>query len=178
MTQLTYAGIGSRETPGNVLTLMTLAAKELCEYGWLLRTGGAHGADSAFASGTAKREIHIPWDGYNGLTESRFNNVRCPEITPRIESIAAEHHPNWGRLSQGVRKLMCRNVTIVLGSQAEDPADMVVCWTPNGGMVGGTAHGMRVAYAFDIPVFNLFHQADIDRMVQLVHRKANAQAVG
>jgi hypothetical protein len=173
LIMLTYAGIGSRETPGSVLTLMTLAAKELCEFGWLLRTGGAHGADSAFASGTAKREVHIPWDGYNGLTSHPRNNVICPEITPRIESIAAEHHPNWGRLSQGVRKLMCRNVTIVLGANADDPADMIVCWTPNGNLVGGTAHGMRVGYAFDIPVFNLFHQSDIDRMVEFVRSKTN-----
>jgi hypothetical protein len=173
MNQLTYAGIGSRETPANVLSLMTLAAKELCEFGWKLRTGGATGADAAFADGTGTGEIHLPWDGYNGW-KANGRDIIVPQVTPRIESIAAEHHPNWPRLSQGVRKLMCRNVTIVLGTQVNDPADMIVCWTPNGNLSGGTAQGMRVGYAFDIPVFNLFHQADINRMVEFVRSKADA----
>jgi predicted Rossmann fold nucleotide-binding protein DprA/Smf involved in DNA uptake len=43
-----YAGIGSRETPKEVLKSMTNYAKELSATGWVLRSGGADGADTAF----------------------------------------------------------------------------------------------------------------------------------
>jgi hypothetical protein len=169
---LTYAGIGARATPQDVLGLMTMAAKELSDFGWKLRTGGARGADSAYARGTMNREIHLPWDGYEDLFINAGDpTLKIPRINERIISIAAEHHPQWPKLSKGVRSLMCRNVTIVLGALAEDPADMIICWTPNGQIAGGTGHAMRVGYGFDIPVFNLFHQSDIDRMVDFVQRK-------
>lgn len=169
MNQLIYAGIGSRETPPDILGLMTLAAKELCEFGWKLRSGGAEGADTAFSQGTAFKEIHLPWSGYNSLYANGRDFI-IPPITPQIEDVAARHHPKWEHLSQGVRKLMCRNVTIVLGAHLDQPANMVLCWTPWGRLQGGTAHGMRIAFSFDIPVFNLALEADHKRLVEFVHR--------
>lgn len=170
MTKI-YAGIGSRETPQNILNMMALAARQLSEDGWLLRSGGAHGADSAFAGSTLRREIHLPWAGYNNLYPKQGLGYVIPPEDPRIEEIAAAHHPYWHGLKQGARKLMCRNVTIVLGQNLDDYARMVICWTKNGALVGGTAQAMRVAYAFDIPVFNLALPEDIKRLEAF----ANAQ---
>lgn len=46
-----YAGVGSRETPPQVLAVMRSAARVLASRGWILRSGGALGADSAFEAG-------------------------------------------------------------------------------------------------------------------------------
>ena len=45
---MTYAGIGSRETPIEVLELMTKASTWLGSKGYTLQSGGAIGADMAF----------------------------------------------------------------------------------------------------------------------------------
>ena len=68
MTTLTYAGIGARATPAAVLADMTVMSAWLARTGWHLASGGADGADSAFATGTptGQRTIWLPWRGYNG----------------------------------------------------------------------------------------------------------------
>ena len=46
-----YTGIGARRTPPEVLALMTRAAFALLKRGYVLRSGHAIGADSAFERG-------------------------------------------------------------------------------------------------------------------------------
>ena len=74
MTQLVYAGIGSRATPGAVLENMTVIATWLARRGWHLNTGGAIGADTAFAAGAPGRRTlflllyrRLFDDGFPGL---------------------------------------------------------------------------------------------------------------
>ena len=66
MTQLTYAGIGSRQTPRGILDIMTRMATWLAGQGWYLHSGGAKGADTAFADGApvADRTQFLPWVAY------------------------------------------------------------------------------------------------------------------
>ena len=60
---LVYAGIGSRQTPPEMLEAMTELARELERSGWHLHSGGADGADTAFENGTTKagRTVYLPW---------------------------------------------------------------------------------------------------------------------
>lgn len=70
-----YTGIGSRGTPSEILEIMTDIARFLAETGYTLRSGGASGADTAFESGVLhidKKEIYLPWSGFNGNTSPRF----------------------------------------------------------------------------------------------------------
>lgn len=46
-----YAGIGSRSTSQSVLDAITQVATKLGKEGWVLRSGAARGADSAFEAG-------------------------------------------------------------------------------------------------------------------------------
>ena len=46
-----YSGIGSRETPDNVLVVMEKLGAAFAKKGFVLRSGGADGADSAFERG-------------------------------------------------------------------------------------------------------------------------------
>ena len=58
-----------------------------------------------------------------------------------------------------------RNCHQILGYDLQSPVDAVVCWTPDGNVVGGTATAIRIALKYNIPVFNL-GCADKDAVVQ------------
>ena len=156
MPILTYAGIGARATPSSVLADMTVIAGWLARNGWHLATGGAEGADSAFAAGApaGQRTIWLPWPGYNGhhgpdcLALSRSELSACMDIAARL-------HPAWDRCSRTVRKLHARNVAILLGEKCDRPVDAAVCWSPGGVATGGTGMAIRIARARGVPVLNL-----------------------
>lgn len=155
MPQLAYAGIGSRGTPAHVLQQMTVMSAWLARRGWHLHSGGAAGADTAFASGApAARTLHLPWPGYRRHAGTDCH-IPSAEIRRRCLDIASRLHPAWHRCSDGARSLHARNVSILLGHDLAAPVNAVVCWTRNGETVGGTGMGIRIAERFDIPVLNL-----------------------
>ncbi|MCY4030124.1 MAG: hypothetical protein OXH75_27920 [Acidobacteria bacterium] len=156
MATLTYAGIGSRETPARVLADMTVMAGWLARTGWHLSSGGADGADSAFAAGAPaeQRTVWLPWRGYNGHGGPDCRVLSAADLSACIE-IAASLHPAWERCKPGARKLHARNVAILLGERRDRPVDAVVCWTAGGRAEGGTGMGIRIAEAHGIPVLNL-----------------------
>ena len=163
MTQLSYAGIGSRKTPAETLGQMTILAAWLARRGWHLHSGGAAGADTAFASAAVgARTLHLPWPGYDNHAGPDCH-VPAGEIYRRCIDIASSHHPAWQKCRQGARKLHARNVAILLGRDLDTPVRAVVCWTRYGRDVGGTGMGIRIAQTFDIPVLNFgsMHPRDI-----------------
>jgi hypothetical protein len=149
-----YAGIGSRETPPTILALMRGIARELAVRGFVLRSGGAHGADSAFEAGAgAACEIVLPWHGFNGR-RGPTAHVLDP-LDGRVRAIAAEHHPAWRRLSAASAKLITRNTFQVLGRSLDAPSAFVLCWTKEAAGGGGTGQALRIARAYGVPVFDL-----------------------
>ena len=151
-----YAGIGARATPAAVLADMTVMAGWLARTGWHLSSGGADGADSAFAAGAPaeQRTIRLPWRGYNGHRGPDCRVLSVAELSACME-IAAPLHPAWNRCSPAVRKLHARNVAVLLGETLDRPVDAVVCWSERGAIAGGTGMAIRIAGARGIPVFNL-----------------------
>ncbi len=156
MTTLIYAGIGARATPEHVVADMTVMAEWLAHAGWHLASGGAKGADTAFAGGAPaeKRTLYLPWRGYNG-----HGGLDCRVLSPsELEacmSLAARLHPAWNRCSPAVRKLHARNAAVVLGPRLDRPVHAIVCWSPDGEIVGGTGMALRIAAEHGIPVLNL-----------------------
>ena len=155
MTPLVYAGIGSRATPAAVLESMTVMAAWLARRGWHLHSGGAAGADSAFAAGAPPdtRTLFLPWPGYRGNAGPDCRTLGA-DRTRRCLAIAADLHPTWHRCSPAARKLHARNVSI-LGVDIDAPAHAVVAWTVAGAVRGGTGMGIRIARRYGIPVLNL-----------------------
>jgi hypothetical protein len=148
-----YAGIGSRETPPEINRVMTEAANFLYSHGYVLRSGGANGADSAFEAGVpddTMKEIYLPWKNFNG------NKSRLFEISEEALQLASQFHPAWDLLSYGVRKLIARNGYQVLGYDLNTPVSFVLCWTKGGKDIGGTAQAIKIAKSRGIPVFNLY----------------------
>jgi hypothetical protein len=154
MTQKYYAGIGSRNTPDDILIRMSQIAAYLELKGFTLRSGGAPGADSAFSDGCSAKEIYIPWDSFNGHFISPENGVIC-DLSEKHFELAKSLHPNWVACSYGAKKLHARNTQQILGRNLDSPVKFVVCWTLNGEEVGGTATAIRLAKMHDIPVYNL-----------------------
>ena len=155
MKTLTYAGIGARATPPAVLADMTVMAGWLARQVWHLATGGADGADSAFAAGApaGQRTLWLPWEGYNGRRGPDCRLLAEPALSACLET-AARLHPAWDRCSPAVRKLHARNAAL-LGLGTGRPVDAVVCWSERGEPVGGTGMGIRIAEDLGIPVLNL-----------------------
>lgn len=154
-----YAGIGSRETPEEVLDLMRRLGEALGRQGWLLRSGAAPGADSAFESGAdlagGQKEIYLPWSGFQNRRLGGGVQVLQQDILPAAEAIASEAHPRWPYLKRAVRALHSRNACQVLGPRLDAPVRFIVCWTKGGSGAGGTGQALRIAHKFGIPVFDL-----------------------
>ncbi|MDE0230382.1 MAG: hypothetical protein OXJ62_16150 [Spirochaetaceae bacterium] len=151
-----YAGIGARATPEPVLADMTTIAAWLARTGWRLASGGASGADTAFATGApgAQRTLYLPWAGYNGHAGSDCRVPSQAELADWM-AVAERLHPAWRRCSPAVRKLHARNAAILLGPGLDRPVDAVVAWTPEGEITGGTGLALRIAVERGIPVLNL-----------------------
>ena len=156
MTTLIYAGIGARATPAATLRDMTKMAVWLARTGWHLASGGADGADSAFAAGApaGQRTLYLPWRGYNGHRGPDCRVLSPAELSACMD-IAARLHPAWHRCSPAVRKLHARNAAVLLGRELDRPVDAVVAWSPDGAVVGGTGMALRIAAEHGVPVLNL-----------------------
>lgn len=148
-----YTGIGSRKTPLPHLAEMRTIAAELAQRGYVLRSGGADGADLAFEQGCdevqGKKQIYLPWRNFNN------NKSALYKIPVEAFHIAAKVHPAWSQLRGVVRRLHARNVLQVLGEDLQTPSKFVICWTLDGACVGGTATAIKLAQQHNIRVINL-----------------------
>jgi hypothetical protein len=158
-----YAGIGSRQTPQDVLTHFMLFASTTP---MMLRSGGAVGADNAFELGNNKPcEIYLPWSGYNNKVPDAWH-IDCTKLANYsiAMELAHKYHPVFNRLSPAGKRLITRNVYIMLGSDLNTPVDQVICWTRDGAVFettkdsGGTGHAIRMAIDLNIPINNLNSQ--------------------
>lgn len=157
-----YAGIGSRETPSEILTVFENVARFLVFKGFILRSGHAPGADKAFENGcdkaNGKKEIYLPWKNFEG------SNSNLIVDNPKAYEIAQKYHPYWHNLKQGARKLQARNSHQVLGLDLEIPSKFIICWTKNGKGSGGTGQALRIAKAYEIPVFDAGKFDNVDEV--------------
>ena len=148
-----YTGIGSRETPTDILEIMSRIARNLDIHGYTVRSGGAGGADSAFDLKTNAAEIFLPWNSFNGhYTDNKRYFV--PELD-LASKFVEKYHPAPKKLSAAGYKLMARNSFQVLGQDLKTPSRFIICWTPDGKMVGGTSQALRIAIDNKIKIYNL-----------------------
>lgn len=168
---LIYAGIGSRNTPEYVLEQMCLIGQQLADK-WILRSGHADGADTAFEMGCihnhGKKEIFIPWFGFNGAPNNE-EYIR-PKATQELADFASNFHPAWSSCSDTVKLMHMRNCCQILGRHGDAPVDMVICWTKEGKRGGGTGQALRIAEHFYIPIFDLAVEGAAQKLCSFVER--------
>ena len=168
-----YTGIGSRQTPEDIQILMTKIAKKLCSLGYVLRSGGAEGADVAFEKGAgSKKEIYLPWKNFNN------NKSTLYDVSEEIIKESLEFHPTCSEyLSEAVKLIMGRNLQQVLGQDAKTPSSFVICWTHfklNDVQLkhaGGTGQALRIASRYNIPIFNLNTDSTIKKLTDWLNEE-------
>lgn len=175
-----YTGVGSRETPPEMMKKLRYIAHWLARSGFILRSGAADGADTAFEEGCdhvgGGKKIYLPWKNFN----RRFD-IRFVEVSDAARELAATIHPGWGYLKQGAQSLHARNTYQVLGEFLDSPSDFTVCWTADGAetvdtitkKTGGTATAIRLSLLRGIPVFNLRNEASVERFKAFLKEKYN-----
>ncbi len=149
-----YAGIGARNTPPEILNIMTKTAMLLAEDGYICKTGAAKGADQAFGNGAGDDlELYLPWATYE---KEWIESLQFPGITVVNKTLDAfafasvqVYHPAPENLKISVTAMHARNYRVVKGSR------FVICWTPNGSETGGTGQAIRIALANNIHIYNL-----------------------
>lgn len=164
------ACIGPRfGVPADIIALMERMGKYLTEQGYTIKTGNAEGSDQAFARGgnqgiASRVHLYLPWPTYN--KEAIHPSNRIITTSPSVdEATAAANHPAWEKLSQGVRKLMTRNVSIIRETQ------QVLYYRDNVSPGrGGTAFGVRLAERFSIPTVNLWVTEERERVIKRLEK--------
>ena len=147
---MTYAGIGSRSTPADVLVKMTEVAKYLeSKKGYTLNTGVTfkgkeEGADKAFSDGATKKNLFSP----------EVHGSRATE-----QFIAQTIHPNPNALKPGALQLMARNTNQIFGDKLDTPVDFVIFYAEEvPGSIrpkGGTGQAVEMARRKGIPTINM-----------------------
>jgi len=162
-----YAGIGSRNTPKILLPYIKILTEILYIHNYVLRSGGAKGADSMFENSLNS----IPNINLNIYKDIFYSNDA--EIWSFIEVL--KHFPNdrekgtFNFWKPYVKGLMARNMMQVLGKNNDKRVDFVVCWTPvnyyNNSDCGGTGYAIRCALAYNIPIFNFIDYKNPKKLI-------------
>jgi len=163
-----YAGIGARSTPLEIQAWMSQVATWLETLGYILRSGGAPGADKAFEAGVTNpgnKEIYLPWAGFEGYTLMPWTHMHYSTIH---EQWAEAAYPHWKKADYKTKQFMTRNSAQLLGTADTSwvQSSFVVCWTPRGGVIGGTGQAIRMARMLEIPVYNMADPESIQRLQQ------------
>lgn len=170
-----FTGIGSRNTTTPILDLMESISTKLESEGFILRSGGAQGADSAFEDGVvnkANMEIYIPWKGFADKFSGDLGVILATDLPnwEEAQDMVYDIHPDPDRLSMGSVALHGRNMYQILGKDLKTPSRFVVLWAPptKDGVKGGTNSAYQLAKRNGIETFNLFDAEVQERFLRWV----------
>lgn len=165
-----YTGIGSRDTPPEVLEQMQSIARQLAELGFGLRSGRAEGADAAFQKGATevdgRKIIYIPEATFGDpTTDTKDNFVVDGELRAIGMAFAKSVHRKWSKVSTYGTWLHARNTCQVYGHTYENgvyirkPSEFVLYWAPEekGVVKGGTATAVMLARKVGVVDINMAH---------------------
>ena len=183
MTSNSYTGVGSRETPHDVLILMRRIGYIMAMKGVSLRTGEADGADHAFYKGVVdandihgvkfKNEVFVAGapksHHYVNDVVDIFSGASAfdPSIPiDKFRETAVRIRDSWDDLSYFGAKCHIRNVAQVLGADGNSPSRGLICWAKPVNTIKATESKMRyveggtntaycTAVLHNIPVYNL-----------------------
>lgn len=184
--KLIISGIGSRQTPNNILKEMIQVGAYIRSFGGWVRSGHADGADLAFELGAKDHAIvYLPYPNFNVKKDKELLG-RAKVINEGDNAILDEsvmlYHPAGDKLSVAAINFMRRNCAQVLGANTSQASDAVVCYA-DPEKLGGTGQAMRIAAAYNIPVINMFYDqySTFDRVITFLHaiwqRKVDADPI-
>ena len=106
-----------------------------------------------------------------------LGNASTQPLTDEVLKIVYKHEPHAKDLSDGVKLIKSRNVYQVLGVDLKSPSDVVICWTEEGEVIGGTGLAIKIAQANKIPVVNVGNHKtarDLNGIMQEIAGKVEA----
>lgn len=135
---------------------MTKIATFLYEEGYVLRSGGAPGADTYFENGVPSpdgKDIYLAGKGEFGHPSKLYH------VGEDALAMAKTIHPNWdapGMVANNFRgrRLHARNCYQVLGQDLDNPSKFLLCWTEGGIAKGGTRTAIKLAQRHEVPILN------------------------
>lgn len=138
MTNLVYAGIGTRATPANVLADMTVMARSLAPTGWHLSSSGGGWSRQHVCEGASagQRTIWLPWRGH-----SEHRGTDCRVLSAAAISACMGIAAGLDRCSPAVSARKRLRIPILL-----DAPEVAVRY-PQRGPVPGLYASMRVSAA-------------------------------
>jgi predicted NAD-dependent protein-ADP-ribosyltransferase YbiA (DUF1768 family) len=183
---MTYAGIGSRETPQEVLDKMTEVAKYLDDLGYTLQTGftfkdkttglDEEGADKAFSDGAKNKILFGPSGIRNTVNGKTSLDTYNPNVTIISNDVVKEIHPAPERLSSGAIKLMARNTNQIFGKNLDSTVDFVIFYSPETNNPlrpkGGTGQAVEMARRKGIPTINMANDNWRDELKKVINFKS------
>ena len=174
-----YTGVGSRETPDDILILMRRIGYIMAMKGVALRTGEADGADSAFYKGVVdaydlhrvkfENEVFVAGPPKSFHYVNDVVDIFSRDSSSPIEKFretAVRIRGSWDDLSYFGAKCHIRNVAQVLGANGNSPSRGLICWAKPVNTIkvaeskmryveGGTNTAYCTAILHNIPVYNL-----------------------
>ena len=171
-------GIGSRETPEDICQLFVELGKEIRERGWWVRSGHADGADYAFEQGARENcVVYLPWWSFNA-DKVVVGRGHAEPFRQEVFDMVLKFQPWAEDLSKGVKLIKSRNVYQILGVDLKSPSDVVICWTPDGAVTGGTGLAIQIAADRKIPVINVGDpkvEQDLNNILRSISEKDEAK---
>lgn len=184
-----YAGVGSRETPEEILELMRRISVALYAQGFALSSGDAEGADTAFYEGallsphfhTLGARIYLAWNGVRNRyhdPKNYFFDASKFATWETANSLASEIHPAWDKCGRGARAMHSRNVYQVMGHTLTDPISSLIYWAKPVGkdekVSGGTNQALQTSIKFGIKNrINLYTDEGMERATKFLDQYGN-----
>lgn len=146
-----YAGVGNRFISDEVFKWLESLAAYLAQTGYNLRSGNAKGSDTAFQMGS----------------RGKYTAFVARQATPEAIELASKFHPAWHMCNDYAKQLHGRNSMIILGENLNEPVKFVACYAVDEEN-GGTALGIKIARANNIPVFNLYKEEAYQQLLEFI----------
>ena len=155
-----FTGIGSSVTPKEICSLMSLIGKKLDERGWILRSGGAIGADLAFEKFVKNKYIYTVKNF--DFSESNYSFCKTELSSVWDKKLNFDDYNSYCQI------LLMRDINQVLGSvkTSTEHSKFLIAWTKsenyNDSSIGGSRIAIRCALKYGIKVYNLVNKATLE----------------
>lgn len=183
--QKIFTGVGSRDTPLLMLTLIFYLSRKLASEGWGMRSGGARGADSAFYNGYMDYfnkvtnihylnvTVYVPDHNHKAFHLYRQNCKVLADMDNKDEAykIAESVIPHWQNCNDYAKSLHSRNAYQVLGDDLKTPSNVFICWTliTKDSIKGGTRTAYEIAKNNNIRIINLANPKHYNKVLQMLN---------
>lgn len=157
-----YIGVGASTAPDHILNLIFQISLKMALLGFGLRTQGFTDANRMFykgaVAGNGEAKVYLPWLGADQQANPAF-------VLPTEEGHANARRKcsTYERMRDSQKKIRAATENLLFGSDTEQPAKFIVCWSPDGaesfeqttGSTGEIIAALDARPFWHMPAFNL-----------------------